>query len=154
MAKKNIEIKDAKAFEGRFGIFSLDNVSYYPSQKVKEVIALNIYDVDLEKDGLCRSKKWNEEEAEGIEQINLMSPLHHCDVEGEALIFLPEDGSAWGFMDLKRVISDRADINLSIVSRAALIPHKLNIIQGGVYKKEAFFSVIDCDGSEWTLHCK
>lgn len=153
-----VEIIDEGMIGGNFVRFFLDNVSYYPTEKIVRMVAINIYGIDLSKDGLMDSEKWCNENAgkAGTRPVNLSRPLAHCDVEGEFILFLPVNELVWGLMDIKRVFPFpmRPDINLSIISPVALMPHPLHITAGGVYSQKSSFSVVDQDGSTWTLHCK
>lgn len=151
----NIEIHDQKEISGGFVLLPLECVSYYPTDKVIRRIALNIYSVDLKEKGLYQSEKYNQDEQNGISSVNLTSPLSPGTVEGDFMLFLPEGKPAWGLMDIRRVRSYRPDINLSLISPLALMPHPLHVVGGGIYEKHApQFSVVDKDGSQWTLHCK
>lgn len=151
----NIEIHDGGEVNGRYVFLPLESVSYYPTDKVIRRIALSIYNVDLKEKGLFSSEKYNQDEQDGISSVNLTSPLSPGTVEGDFMLFLPEGKPAWGLMDIRRVRSYRPDINLSLISPLALMPHQLHVIGGGIYKNHApQFSVVDKDGSQWTLHCK
>ena len=117
-------------------------------------IALSIDGVDLKEQGLGNSKKYNEDVA-GAGSVDMSSPLGFGRVDGDFVLFLPEGKPAWGLMDIRKVISHRPDVNLSIISPLALMPFPLHVEEGGIYKSHApQFCVTDRDGSHWTLHCK
>jgi hypothetical protein len=154
----NVKIDDLEIpGSGQYVLFQLDNVSYYPTKKVASRIALNIYGVDLVTKGLLHSEKYREEAARQDRVVDPDRPLAHCDVEGDFILFLPDDNeeNAWGLMDIRKVNSRRSDLNLSIVSPLALMPYRLHIVEGGAEGgAHPQFSVIDREGSGWTLHCK
>lgn len=149
-----IEIHDTGEMTGKYVLLPLESVSYYPSEKIVRRIALSIYGVDLKEKGLLDSEKYSKEYAEG-RTVDMGRPLGFGGVEGDFMLFLPEGKPAWGLMDIRKVNSHRPDINLSIVSPLALMPHQLHVVGGGIYKDHApQFSVVDRDGSHWTIHCK
>jgi hypothetical protein len=150
----NIKIVDEGMVEGSFTLFSLDNVSYYPTRKISSMVALNIYGVDLNTKGLFDSEKYREDEKKNLHRIDPGNPLSHCDVDADFLLFLPTGKPAWGLMDIRSVFGRRPEINLSLISSATLMPHRLNIKSGSVSRHHSLFNVIDRDGSRWTLHCK
>ncbi len=148
-----LEIHGVEAIKGKFASFALRSTSYYPSQKVMRRIAQSLYRVDLKTKGLFDSEKYNQDERDGIHSVNLSSPLSMARPEGVFLLFLPENKPAYGLMDIRRVTSYRPDINLSLISPLALMPHELHVVSGGIYGHKAQFSVVDEDSSQWTLHC-
>ena len=81
-------------------------------------------------------------------------PLSHCNVEGTFFLFLPYNATAWGMLDLRRVVSRHPEINMSLISPLALAPHKISAIVGTARKVGAHLYGIDQDGSSWSLHCK
>lgn len=150
----NIEIHDDGEIAGKYVLLPLESVSYYPTDKVARRIALSIYGVDMKEQGLLGSAKFSKEFATGG-TVDMSRPLGYGGVEGDFILFLPEGKPAWGLMDIRKVNSHRPDVNLSLVSPLALMPHPLHVVNGGIYKKHApQFSVVDRDGSHWTLHCK
>ncbi len=153
--QSNITLKDEKLVSGSFIQLKLDDVSYYPTKRIQRQIALNIYGIDLEREGLPDSKKYQEDEKKGIRYVDWHRPLGHCDVEGDLLVFMPKDEPAWAMMDIRKVLHERSDVNLSIISSAALMPHKLTI-EGGTINEVSLshIYVIDRDGSKWSLHCR
>ena len=150
----NIEIHDKGEITGKYVLLPLESVSYYPAEKIIRRVALSIYGVDLKKQGLGNSRKYNEE-VDGAGTVDMSRPIGSGTVEGDFMLFLPEGKPAWGLMDIRKVISHRSDVNLSLVSPLALMPHPLHVVGGGIYEKHApQFSVVDMDGSQWTIHCK
>ncbi len=147
-----LTIHGGELIKGRFASFNLRSTSYYPSKKVEKRIALALYQVDLEKDGLLSSQKYREDEARH-DTVHVGTPLSHASTEGSFLLFLPEGKPAWGMMDIRRVVCRRSDINLSLISPLALMPYKLHIVNGGLFDHKSQFSVVDEEGSHWTLHC-
>jgi len=151
----NIEIHDEGEITGKYILLPLETVSYYPTDKMVRRIALSIYGVDLEEKGLMDSEKYNKEIATEVNTVDVGRPLGYGKVEGDFMLFLPEGKPAWGLMDIRKVISHRPDVNLSIVSPLAMMPNQLHIVGGGIYNDHApQFSVTDRDGSHWTIHCK
>ena len=147
-----LEIDGAEKVTGSYVSVALRSVSYYPVDKVIRRIVQSIYGVDLQ-DGLYSSEKFHQDEKNKISSINLSSPLSPGTAEGYFILFLPVGKPAWGLMDIQKVRSYRPDINLSLISPLALMPHPLHVVHGGFYDHKSQFSVVDKDGSQWTLHC-
>jgi hypothetical protein len=151
----DVTIHDDREITGGYVQLPLKSVSYYPTEEVAKRIALNIYGVDLHEKGLFSSQKYQMERTAMYSHVNPDSPLSHCHVEGDFILFLPHGKLPWGLMDIRRIISPRPDVNLSIVSPLALMPHPLHVVRGGIEDKaHPLFVVVDRDGSKWTLHCK
>ncbi len=149
----NIRIHDEHEITGSYVLLPLDHVSYYPVEKVIRRIALSIYNVDLQTGGLFSSDKYNQEGE--TNHVDVSRPLGFGTVDGDFYLFLPKEKPAWGLLDIRNVVSRRPDVNLSLVSPMALMPHRLHVIGGGTYENHRpHFSVVDKDGSRWTLHCK
>jgi len=151
-ASNELKIDGCELIKGRFASFNLRSTSYYPTRKVQSRIALSLYQVDLQRDGLLSSQKYREDDSIN-DTVHVGTPFSMASAEGSFLLFLPEDKQAWGLMDIRRIISRRPDINLSLVSPLALMPYKLHIVNGGLYEHKSQFSVVDEEGSRWTLHC-
>ncbi|MFH0969450.1 MAG: hypothetical protein V1804_02995 [Patescibacteria group bacterium] len=152
-SEDKLKVVDERAVAGKFGRFQLNSVSYYPVKKVINRIMLNVYGVDL-KEGLYSSEKYNREEKEGCRHIDVSVPMSHCAVEGEFILLIPQDEPACGLLDIRMIKHRRADVNLSIVSPSALMPHLLHVVRGAACAERSLFVVVDQDGSTWTLHCK
>lgn len=117
---------------GRYASFELDEVSYYPSDRVQERIRLAIY-------------------AEVLPRVDYSRPLAHTKATGTFTLFIPIEGQPYGILDMRSVEhGKRTDINLSVVSTRALAPNRLHNVSWG---NRCSFYGIDEDGSSWSLHC-
>ena len=135
---------------GTFGRFQLDNISYYPSEDIKEKVAQIIYGVDLVSKGLFDSPEYNKMKDEGRHPINVQNPFSHTKVEGEVLLLNEESGLVVCLLDIKRFLDKNyPERNLAIISQNALPPnyHQVRAVgeMGSIY-------TTDRDGSTWSLH--
>ncbi len=152
VASNELIIDGSELIKGRFASFNLRSASYYPTEKVQRRIAFALYQVDLMRQGLLDSDKYREDMANS-DTVHIGTPFVCASAEGSFPLFLPSNEQPWGMMDIRRVVSGRPDINLSLVSPIAIMPYKLRILSGGLYDHKSQFSVVDEEGSQWTLHC-
>lgn len=134
---------------GKFGMFRLDNVSYYPAARVQDKICWNIYGKSS-KEAYGQSDAYREMEkrSDARNPPNIDRPLAHTDVEGDFFLLYQEDVYC-GILNIRR-INDKIfpELNISIISGNALYPNK------HVVKRFSNTSIytIDEDGSSWSLH--
>ena len=149
---------------GPYGLFTIRHASYYPSERMKAVVAQQLYDVDYERDGLLGSARYREMETDH-RTVDIGAPLCGSNVTGKFL-YLPGTGNEpnLGMLLLDLIQDSRDDrINLSLISRRALAPefHHVTAINGVPQDLELEvgrrynlqFRTVDRDGSNWSLHC-
>lgn len=143
---------------GRFGLFTISALSYYPIDRVRNLVMRNVYEVGLE-DGLSQSKRYHERKREKKFLIDLNQPLRGASIEG-TFLYLLDGETERGFLDIKHIDCGEPRVNLSIISANALFPHTHQIESVGIpvsapspnYKTT--FYTVDQDGSKWSIHCR
>lgn len=149
---------------GPFGLFTIRHASYYPSDRMKAVVAQRLYDVDYEKDGLLGSARYREMQ-ELRRTIDIGAPLTGARVTG-TFLYLPGIGNEphQGMLLLERIQEGRdSRVNLSLISDRALAPeyHHVTAVDGVPQDTELKagqrynlqFRTVDKDGSQWSIHC-
>ena len=124
-----------ESLQGRIGQFvslPITDLSYYPTDEVQDRIKLAV----------CGK----------IPRFAPHVPLHGtCKVSGTFTLFLPAQEPPYGMMDLRSIHNTKhPDINLSIVSPIARMPHRLHLTEWG---NQYSFYAIDEEGSKWSIHC-
>lgn len=162
MSKPHLEsiesILEAAKSYGRFGLFEISSLSYYPTDRVADLIMQNVYGVNRDE-GIFASQRYNERKKQGQHLIDPSTPLQWSRSEG-TFLYLIDGEVERGLLDIKSIESPDPRVNLSIISANALFSHQHQIESVGIPQGvregnyNAIFYTIDQDGSKWSIHCR